>query len=1244
MRNWTKGKRLTAAFLAVALFLSIIPSGVIPVYSEESASQAVDYSQYIGYLAELNFKDHTSFTAAQTPNGASTTLVATDFVNTVKLQIVDCHVDGSALWYQVTAAPGYTLPAKLETYPWILQNTFSVAGTADALILTKPTYSDAAASVLNDKGVTVSGDLVELTALSVQESHFAPVASYISRSASYNISTQTASGYYSGHATVAIPIPAGWDSAKIFGFVVEKDNSVSMIPGTVTEYGTFRFTVPHFSVIGIAEVTDPALVQNVVITFGRIQETNTVTVEKKIGTEGRYTSDDGAIEYVIQHVNSTDPDSAKTKITFKALSVANTNVVIENYTFTVIVNKAEVQVEKLLASGAAASEMLYPLYDLGVTGPYSVTYDVLNSGCVDLNTTNGVISIKSGFARVGNATVIARVTHTVNHETTEVATVTYKVMASGDVAVNDVKHLYVPQGGTVTITRYVGSLVTEDLLDTSIATAETIVDADNAVTGIKVTGVANSGETYFVADSGTQKVLFVVHAEPENTNKSNQCYLWVVIESNTHCTIYYAINGGTLHCLPAGTAYNNATEGQNRVVLVGLDISTVQEIPGNYTITFFGAPDPGYTTAKIGVKDSEGQFYCLSNGILYDGSDSDAWPLDAMGHQKTDKFNKPHGMYNPIYHGHMTEAELRDLYTRALALGCDSVSSFTRLGTDDFRTNISFIAEELPGFKKTITHYKTEDGGWNAYTENVVLKIGDSVRYQFCVDITSEYITYQLTIADPYLTANGGVLTGAGIAIGDLTIGNTVIGNRVIGSTATVLDTRTVTNADGTTTSVDSTVVSNSANYASLTFTNVTETLSFTVEYTLNEMDILLYANGRFTNHATLSYSYDSLAASGSNQAETTASAACRVSSIVTWVDSFGNVINVQEVKQDTVVTHPTILQEYTAYTFDAWYIEGTRLEGKDYQVDDGAENSITIVAQYEAIPYTITYLLGDGASWSQDANVPEKYTYEDIITLPVPVRNGYTFKGWKVSATKEGSLGNWPVGIDCTGEFLLLQMYGDVTLTAVWEAKSYEIKYELGEGKWPENVTPPTSYTVGEKLELPEPVLPGKVFLMWKVFPAGSTVAFENVNFNAVNFYGDVELVAVWAIGNTSLTIKADGPVDPTQTFLFTITGDKVDLEVVVPAGGSVTIDGLVIDTKYTVTLQTSWSWRYDVGGVSFKGEKMSGNPTAVEVTLDLVTQTQVENQEKPNVLTFTFAENPDNDKWLDGNASVNTGGTQNG
>ncbi len=114
----------------------------------------------------------------------------------------------------------------------------------------------------------------------------------------YNVTPATANGSYKESGTVTLPIPAGWDTSRVRGFVKNEDGSITTVSGT-TANGKFTFTVPHFSVLGIYELA-----------------ANAATVKKEINlTVGGTATDtiDGA-NYENDH---TDPDTAIATVTVK---------------------------------------------------------------------------------------------------------------------------------------------------------------------------------------------------------------------------------------------------------------------------------------------------------------------------------------------------------------------------------------------------------------------------------------------------------------------------------------------------------------------------------------------------------------------------------------------------------------------------------------------------------------------------------------------------------------------------------------------------------------------------------------------------------------------------------------------------------------------------------------------------------------------------------------------------------------
>lgn len=105
-------------------------------------------------------------------------------------------------------------------------------------------------------------------------------------------------------------------------------------------------------------------------------------------------------------------------------------------------------------------------------------------------------------------------------------------------------------------------------------------------------------------------------------------------------------------------------------------------------------------------------------------------------------------------------------------------------------------------------------------------------------------------------------------------------------------------------------------------------------------------------------------------------------------------------------------------------------------------------------IPYTIRltgiegltdYTVLTDANFVKDGNdYIQTYDIEDQITLPNINKNYYNFDNWLVTSNSEGS---WSQNASFQGESQLNSCWGNVTLTAVWEAIKYRITLQTDEG-----------------------------------------------------------------------------------------------------------------------------------------------------------------------------------------------------
>lgn len=229
----------------------------------------------------------------------------------------------------------------------------------------------------------------------------------------------------------------------------------------------------------------------------------------------------------------------------------------------------------------------------------------------------------------------------------------------------------------------------------------------------------------------------------------------------------------------------------------------------------------------------------------------------------------------------------------------------------------------------------------------------------------------------------------------------------------------------------------------------------------------------------------------------------------------------------------PLLLENPTksGYKFVGWYDNENFTGEAITEISAGTMGDVTLYAKWNALDYRISYELNGGTN----AENPDGYDVSDLpVSLHVPSRTGYIFKGWymgenRVLAIPVGTTGNVVVSakwepitytidfntngglptlssIDYTIEsdsFTLQEItkvgytfdgwyngetkvteittgtYGNMTLVATWTADLYTISYDLADGvNNPEN---PTSYTIESGLiTLKNPTRDGYTFLGW--------------------------------------------------------------------------------------------------------------------------------------------------------------------
>ena len=170
-------------------------------------------------------------------------------------------------------------------------------------------------------------------------------------------------------------------------------------------------------------------------------------------------------------------------------------------------------------------------------------------------------------------------------------------------------------------------------------------------------------------------------------------------------------------------------------------------------------------------------------------------------------------------------------------------------------------------------------------------------------------------------------------------------------------------------------------------------------------------------------------------------------------------------------------------HLFTGWKDE----KGNSYPAEADGKVKITVnkdmklKAVWEVKSFTVTYVLLDGKTRTETA------AYGQKLTLGEEPRTGYTFVGWK-----DGE------NVYRAGETIIVT--GDMTLTAVWEARTFTVTYVLLDGK-----TQTETVAYGQNVTLGEEKREGHTFVGWKdgekMHHAGETITVT----------GDMTLTAEW-------------------------------------------------------------------------------------------------------------------------------------
>lgn len=141
----------------------------------------------------------------------------------------------------------------------------------------------------------------------------------------YDVTPTTESGNYAEAASVSFKTPGGWDTSRVRGFVVNTDGTVTDGLTGVVENGSFTFTAPHFSVMGIYQLSADAPTETKDINVA-VGGTVTVPVEG-VNLSGTYPTENESIATVTVtgQNETTKPKYIEASVTYSDLLNENSN-------------------------------------------------------------------------------------------------------------------------------------------------------------------------------------------------------------------------------------------------------------------------------------------------------------------------------------------------------------------------------------------------------------------------------------------------------------------------------------------------------------------------------------------------------------------------------------------------------------------------------------------------------------------------------------------------------------------------------------------------------------------------------------------------------------------------------------------------------------------------------------------------------------------------------------------------------
>ncbi len=187
-------------------------------------------------------------------------------------------------------------------------------------------------------------------------------------------------------------------------------------------------------------------------------------------------------------------------------------------------------------------------------------------------------------------------------------------------------------------------------------------------------------------------------------------------------------------------------------------------------------------------------------------------------------------------------------------------------------------------------------------------------------------------------------------------------------------------------------------------------------------------------------------------------------------------------------------------HTFIGWTTDEVTTPTKEFTIFSGSVGDKVFSANWKVNSYVVTFDANGGSC----ATTSKKITYGEVVSLPIPEKEGYSFVGWYCDNVRYQS-GTW-------------QNTTNLSLTAKWQLNQYSIDYVLDGGT---NGANPDEYAINETIILRDPSKKGYTFLGWTT--SGVSIPTKELSISSGNS-GNRTFIAHWKANSYNVAFDVNG------------------------------------------------------------------------------------------------------------------------